>query len=128
MNYSVSKNALKNKVILITGAGDGIGKQAALTFAEYGADLILLGRTKSKLERTAEEIVKAGYLKPMICALDMQEATRRDYHNIARKIEDEHKGLDGLLHNAGLLGEIVPFEEITESVFDDLLQVTSKPS
>ena len=126
MNYSVSKNALKDKVILITGAGDGIGKQAAITFADYGAKLILLSRTKTKLEQTAEEIVKAGHTKPKLCALDMLDATRRDYHNIARKIEDEYNGLDGVLHNAGLLGEIVPFEEITESVFDDLIQVNVK--
>jgi NAD(P)-dependent dehydrogenase (short-subunit alcohol dehydrogenase family) len=62
----------------------------------------------------------------MLCPLDMQEATRRDYHNIARKIEDEYNGLDGVLHSAGQLGEIAPFEEIAEAVFDELIQVNVK--
>ncbi len=54
MNYSVSTDALKEKVILVTGAGDGIGKQAAICFAAHGATVILLGRT-----------VKSSY-KPMM--------------------------------------------------------------
>ncbi len=124
--YPVPAHALKDKVILITGAGDGIGRQAAITYAEYGATLVLLGRTKSKLEQTAEEIEQAGYIKPMLCTVDLQEATRRDYHNVARKIEEEYNRLDGLLHNAGQLGSIEPFEEIAEAVFDELMQVNVK--
>ncbi|PWI34983.1 YciK family oxidoreductase [Vibrio albus] len=124
--YFVPEQALKDKVILVTGAGDGIGKQAAITFAEYGAKLVLLSRTKSKLEQVAEIIEKNGYPKPMLCTLDMLEATRRDYHNVTRKIEEEYNGLDGLLHSAGQLGGIVPFEEIAENVFDELIQVNVK--
>lgn len=124
--YAVPGDALHDKVILITGAGDGIGRQAAITFAEYGARLVLLSRTKTKLEQLADTIEKNGHPRPMLCPLDMLEATRRDYHNIARKIEEEYNGLDGLLHSAGQLGEIVPFEEITETAFDELIQVNVK--
>ena len=51
---------LKGKIILVTGAGAGLGRQAALSFASHGATLILLGRTVSKLEATYDEILHNG--------------------------------------------------------------------
>ena len=56
--YNPRKNLLENRVILVTGAGDGIGKQAAITFAEFGAEIILLGRTQEKLESVYDMISK----------------------------------------------------------------------
>ena len=49
-NFVPSDNCLDGKTILVTGAGDGIGRVAALTYARYGATVLLLGRTSSKLE------------------------------------------------------------------------------
>ena len=54
--YQASASSLKNKVILVTGAGDGIGKAAALNYAKHGATVILLGRTIAKLEKVYDEI------------------------------------------------------------------------
>ncbi len=123
MDYSVEKEALKNKVILVSGAGDGIGKQAALSFAKYGATLILLGRTKSKLEKTCNEIISLGGTQPTIIPLDMLKAEKEDYLQIAESLKQQFDHLDGVLHNAGLLGTITPLEEIDIKVFDDAMSV-----
>ena len=51
-------NFLQDKTIMITGASDGIGKCCALYFAQYGANLILLGRSKAKLEEVYDLVDK----------------------------------------------------------------------
>lgn len=71
MEYQVAADALKGKVILVTGAGDGIGRQAAISYAQHGATVILLGRTVKKLESVYDEIEAAGYPQPAIIPLDM---------------------------------------------------------
>ncbi|NAW68204.1 YciK family oxidoreductase [Vibrio sp. V27_P1S3P104] len=126
MNYSVSVDALKNKVILVTGAGDGIGKQAALTYAAYGATVILLGRTVKKLETTYDEIEAAGYPQAAIVPLDMLGATKQHYLDMADTIEEQFGQLDGVLHSAGLLGVLSPFDQIGEATFDEVMQVNVK--
>ncbi|MCQ6458676.1 SDR family NAD(P)-dependent oxidoreductase, partial [Vibrio parahaemolyticus] len=50
MNYSVSKDALEGKFILVTGAGNGIGRPAALSNAKHGATVMILGRNVKNIE------------------------------------------------------------------------------
>ncbi|GEM80043.1 YciK family oxidoreductase [Vibrio superstes] len=126
MDYAVATDALKDKVILVTGAGDGIGKQAALSYAQHGATVILLGRTVNKLEKTYDDIVSAGYAEPAIVPLDMQGATKQHYIDMAETIEGQYGRLDGLLHNAGVLGMISPFNQIEEDTFDEVMQINVK--
>ncbi|MEZ9327550.1 YciK family oxidoreductase [Vibrio breoganii] len=126
MDYAVATDALKDKIILVTGAGDGIGKQAALSYAQHGATAILLGRTVNKLEKTYDEIVNAGYAEPAIVPLDMQGATKQHYIDMAETIEGQYGRLDGLLHNAGVLGMISPFDQIEEDTFDEVMQINVK--
>ncbi|EPA0456162.1 YciK family oxidoreductase [Vibrio fluvialis] len=126
MDYSVSKDALKDKVILVTGAGDGIGKQAAISYAAHGATVILLGRTVKKLEQTYDEIEAAGYPQPAIVPLDMKGATKQNYVDMVDTIEGQFGRLDGVLHNAGILGVLSPFDQIGEDTFDDVMQVNVK--
>ncbi len=126
MDYSVSVDTLKNKVILVTGAGDGIGKQAALTYAAHGATVILLGRTVKKLEKTYDEIEAAGYPQAAIVPLDMLGATKQHYLDMAETIEGQFGRLDGVLHSAGLLGVLSPFDQIGEDTFNEVMQVNVK--
>ncbi|MDD9173574.1 YciK family oxidoreductase [Aliivibrio finisterrensis] len=126
MDYQVSADALKNKTILITGAGDGIGKQAALHYAQHGATVILLGRTVAKLEAVYDEIEAAGYPTPAIVPLDLKGATKQNYIDMAETIQSQFGKLDGLLHNAGLLGMLSPFEQFEEAIFDEVMQINVK--
>jgi NAD(P)-dependent dehydrogenase (short-subunit alcohol dehydrogenase family) len=122
-HFSPAPDLLKGRVILVTGAGDGIGHAAATTFANYGATVILLGKTVAKLEATYDAIEKAGNAQPAIYPLDLRGATTADYESLRDTIEREFGHLDGLLHNAGVLGQRKSIEDTTESDWRDVLQV-----
>ena len=121
--YPITASSLAGKIILVTGAGDGIGKQAALTFANAGATVILLGRTVKKLEAVYDKIVAAGAPEPAIVPLDMKGATKSHYQAMCSTIIEQFGRLDGLLQNASILGVLSPFEHIDESSWNDIMQV-----
>lgn len=123
LEYSASPELLKDKVILVTGAGDGIGKEAACQFAAHGATVILLGRTVKKLEAVYDAIVAAGGPEPAIVPLDAKGATEQNYMDLADTIEEQFGRLDGLLHNAAVLGALSPFEQLGKEMFDEVMQV-----
>ena len=123
LDYQAPTDLLKNKTILITGAGDGIGKAAAKSFAEHGATVILLGKTVSKLEAVYDEIVNAGWPEPAIVPLDLLGATHKNYQDMAATIGSEFGHLDGLLNNASILGKLEPFRQITEKDWQQVMQV-----
>lgn len=114
---------LSNKVILITGAGDGIGKTASLTYASLGASVILLGRTVAKLEAVYDAIVATGAPQPAIIPLDLAGASKNHYLQMANTIQEQFGRLDGVLHNASVLGELRPFEQIQEAEFNRVMHV-----
>ena len=126
LNFQSSSDELNNKIILITGAGAGIGKQAALTYSKLGAEVILLGKTTKKLEAVYDEIVNAGFKEPSIIPLDMKGATVKHYQDMAATIMSEYGRLDGLLNNASTLGALSPLEHVDEGTFDDVMQVNFK--
>lgn len=124
--FEAHEQSLANKTILVTGAGDGIGKQVALTFSSCGATVVLLGRTLSKLERTYDEILALGGPQPSIVPLDLEGATAQHYHGLVETIAGEYQKLDGVLFNASVLGALCPFSEIKEKEFDQVMQINVK--
>jgi len=122
-DYQARKNLLENKVILVTGAGDGIGKAAAKCYASHGATVILLGRTVAKLEAVYDEIEATGAPKPAIIPLNLEGAAEKDYEDVAISIENEFGRLDGILHNASLLGSLTTLEQYEVPVWSQVLQV-----
>lgn len=123
INYIPQQNFLSNKTILVTGAGAGIGKQAALSYAAHGATVILLGRTVKKLEQTYDEIIAANHPQPAIVPLDLKGASKQNYQDMCRTIIDQFQQLDGLLLNASALGVLSPLEFINESTWNEVIQV-----
>ncbi len=121
--YKAAKNALQDKVILITGAGDGIGRVAALTYAQHGATVILLGKTTKKLECVYDEIISLGGPKPAIVPMDLKGATKQNYRDLGATIEQQFGKLDGLLNNAGIIGSLGPLEHFCASTFDNIMKV-----
>ncbi|WP_375058067.1 YciK family oxidoreductase [Zobellella sp. DQSA1] len=126
LDYHASPELLNGKVILITGAGDGIGRQAALCYGAHGATVILLGKTVKKLEAVYDELLAQGSPEPAIIPLDLQGATKQHYLDMAETIKQQFGRLDGVLFNAGLLGVLGPFEMIGEDEWDKLMQVNVK--
>ena len=108
--YRPPAEALSDRVILVTGAGDGIGRAVALALAAHSATLVLSGRTVRKLEKTYDDIVAQGSPQPSIAPLDLDKALAGDYDNLADAIARNYGRLDGLLHNAGILGHLSPIE------------------
>lgn len=123
IDYQAPGDLLKGRIILVTGAGDGIGRAAALSFARHGATVILLGRTIAKLEKVYDEIEAAGGPQPAIFPLNFEGAVLKDYHDMAETLNKEFGRLDGILHNAGLLGRITPFEQYNPELWDQVMQV-----
>ena len=119
----LSDNCLKDKVILVTGAGDGIGKAAAISYASHGAKVILLGKTLANLENTYDEITTKGYSDPSISLLDLSTADGNDYDDLKNNLAINYKHLDGLLLNASILGDRSPIEDYDISIWVQTLHV-----
>lgn len=111
-DYAPAKNALQDKVILITGAGDGFGRSLALNFASHGATIILLGKTKKKLEKVYDEIEQQGNPQAAIMPMDLGKAVESDYQQLATAIHDNFGQLDGMVLNAVTLGQHSPVVNI----------------
>ena len=122
-NYKPAADLLANRVVLVTGAGDGIGRVAALTYAAFGATVILLGRTVNKLEAVYDEIEAAGHPQPIIFELDLLTATGEGCGELAEAIEAQFGHLDGLLHNASMLGQRGPIETTKIKDWHEVMQV-----
>lgn len=122
-NYTPAPELLAGRVILVTGAGDGIGAAAAKRFAAHGATVILLGRTIRKLEEVYDAIEQAGGPQPAIYPMNLEGAAPKDYDDLAATLDKEFGRLDGLLHNAALLGTLTPLNQYDLEMWGKVLQV-----
>jgi NAD(P)-dependent dehydrogenase (short-subunit alcohol dehydrogenase family) len=122
-NYKPSNDLLKDRVILVTGAGDGIGAVAAESCARHGATVVLLGRTVRKLEQVYDRIVALGAPKPAIYPLNLEGASFKDYQDMAAVIARELGGLNAILHNAALLGDNTPVAHYDVQLWHRVMQV-----
>jgi NAD(P)-dependent dehydrogenase (short-subunit alcohol dehydrogenase family) len=114
---------LAGRVVLITGAGSGLGRALAIECARTGASVILSGRSQPKVERVYDEIEAMGAPQPAIAMLDLAAATAVDYDNLAKTIDSEFGKLDGVVHAAGLLGDRTPLEQYDVPTWCKVLHV-----
>ena len=122
-NYTPAPDLLRDRIILVTGAGDGIGRTAALSYAQHGATVILLGRTVAKLEKVYDEIRASGAAEAIIHPMDLQNASADDYRIMGDNILEQCGRLDGLLHNAAALGPRTPLQFYPVDSWMQLMQV-----
>ncbi len=123
LDYTPPSPLLKDKVIFITGAGDGIGRAVAKLFAHHGASVVLCGRTVKKLEAVYDEIEAEGDPQPAIFPLDLLTLTPATTNQLYTSLEKEFGRLDGLLHNAGVLGAMTSIENYDPQLWLEVMQV-----
>ena len=104
------RGELAGRVVAITGASSGIGRAVALACAGCRATVVLIGRDAGKLDAVHGEIAASGAPEASIALLDLEGAVARDYDALADALLERYGRLDGLLHNAGLLGTLAPIE------------------
>jgi NAD(P)-dependent dehydrogenase (short-subunit alcohol dehydrogenase family) len=102
---------LAGRVIAVTGASSGLGRAVAVACARCAATMVLIGRDEKKLEAVHGEIATAALPEPSIGVLDLESAVAQDYDRLADALLERYGRLDGLLHNAGLLGTLTPIED-----------------
>ncbi len=122
-NYPTTSNKLKDKIIFITGAGDGIGKAVAKACAAHGATIILTGRTTKKLEISYDEIMAEGSAEPLIYQLELDKLDDESAIKMAEAIYHEFGRLGGIVHNAAILGTMAPYTQYDSQLWQKVFQV-----
>jgi NAD(P)-dependent dehydrogenase (short-subunit alcohol dehydrogenase family) len=122
--YEYPPHLLRDRVILVTGASDGIGKALARRCAALGARVILHGRNTAKLEAVHDEIAAIEDApRPSIAVLDLATADGDAYSSLAGRIDEEFGRLDGLVQNAGMLGQRLSIEQYDPAEWQRVLHV-----
>lgn len=121
--YRPEPGLLAERNILITGAGDGIGRAVALDAAKGGATIILVGKTVAKLERVYDEIIESGGPEPIIFPLDLKTSNWDHYQAMAAALKEQIGQLNGLVINAATVPTLMPFEQITPQMYSDLMTI-----
>ena len=122
-DWQPRKDLLKGRIILVTGAGNGIGAAVAKSYAQYGATVVLLDKVVRNLEQVYDTIESVSGVQPAIYPMNLEGASEKDYLDLAATIEKEFGQLDGLLHNAAMLGALIPIAHFESELWYKILQV-----
>ena len=122
-NYQVDQNDFLDKVILITGAADGIGRAVTLALAEQGATVLMLDKKARHLEKLFDQVIERGYSEPIILPIDLLEVTPESATTLAQAIHDDIGRLDGLLHNAAELGSPSPLDQYDMEYWNQVMHI-----
>ena len=114
---------LKDKVILVTGANRGFGLAITMDLSKAGATVIMLGRDLGSLEHAYDAVVDAGYKEPILYPLDLEGATPENYQELQDNVLEKFDKLDGLIHNAAILGAQMPIEHYDIKLWYSTLQI-----
>jgi NAD(P)-dependent dehydrogenase (short-subunit alcohol dehydrogenase family) len=114
---------LSGKVALVTGAGSGIGKAAALLLAREGAKIGALGRSRDELQQTVDEIKHAG---GQALALIADIAEPEQMRQAVAQLDETWGRVDVVFANAGINGVWAPIEELSPEEWDRTLNINLK--
>ena len=112
-------NRFEGKVAVVTGGNSGIGLGVAKAFAREGASVVITGRDEKSLKSAERE------LGPNAMALKADVSRLAEIDQAMSRIRDRFKKIDALFVNAGV-GKFVPFDQVTESFFDEIMNVNLK--
>jgi NAD(P)-dependent dehydrogenase (short-subunit alcohol dehydrogenase family) len=121
-DYRPAPDALAGRVILVTGATGGIGRALAHALVRHGATVLLHGRDAKRLDALYRELAPLGP-EPAVAQLDLERAQGPEYQALTDEIDARYGRLDGLLHNAGVLGDRSPIEHYDIGLWQRVLLV-----
>jgi NAD(P)-dependent dehydrogenase (short-subunit alcohol dehydrogenase family) len=121
-NYLPAQDRFKDRVVLVTGATSGIGRAVAMDLVKAGATVIAHGRNAKALEELYQELRQLG-TEPVVAELDLERAQGDAYQQLTAQIESRYGRLDGLLHNAGMLGDMSPVEHYDIGLWQRVMHV-----
>jgi len=122
-DHIFKEGELKDKVILVTGANRGFGLAITMDLSKAGATVIMLGRDLGSLEYAYDAVVDAGYNEPILYPLDLEGATPENYQELQDNVLNKFEKLDGLIHNAAVLGTQMPIEQYDIKLWYSTLQI-----
>ena len=123
-DYEYSPDLLRDRIVLITGASDGIGRALALEAANLDAQVILHGRNAAKLEKVYDDIEAIdGAPRPSIAVMDLATADSAAYQSLADSLAAEFGRLDGLVLNASILGDRFSIEQYDPALWQQVMHV-----
>jgi NAD(P)-dependent dehydrogenase (short-subunit alcohol dehydrogenase family) len=123
MSYTPPPDLLNDRVIVVTGAGDGIGRATALAAAAHGATVVLLGRTVAKLTAVYDAIEEAGGAQPAIYPIDFEGATAHDFAVMAERLDQAFGRVDGVVHCAATFPYLSRIDDYDPETWGKVLQV-----
>ena len=121
--YQIKEGELKGKVILVTGANRGFGLAMTMDLSKAGATVIMLGRDLGSLEYAYDVVIDKGFQEPILYPLDIEGATPENYQSMQDDIFNQFKKLDGLIHNAAILGTMMPVDQYDIKLWYSTLQI-----
>lgn len=121
-DFKPAFNSLQAKIILVTGAADGIGKAVTMALAEQGATVLMLDKKARHLEKLYDQVIERGFTEPVILPVDLIDITPESATTLAQAIYDDVGRLDGLLHNAADLGSPSPMDQYDMKYWNSVMQ------
>lgn len=121
-SYRAAAADFANRVVMVTGATAGIGRAVARALVTSGATVILHGRNEKALEALYQELKPLGP-EPSVAQIDLERAQGPQYLELTSEIEARYGRLDGLLHNAAILGDLSPIEHYDIGLWQRVLLV-----
>jgi NAD(P)-dependent dehydrogenase (short-subunit alcohol dehydrogenase family) len=122
-SYQIKEGDLKGKVILVTGANRGFGLAMTMDLSKAGATVIMLGRDLGALEYAYDAVIDKGFQEPILYPLDIEGATPENYQSLQDDIFNQFEKLDGLIHNAAILGTMMPVDQYDIKLWYSTLQI-----
>ncbi|MFK3943026.1 YciK family oxidoreductase [Pseudomonas monteilii] len=122
-DYTARPDLLAGRIILVTGAGRGIGAAAAQAYAAHGATVLLLGKTEANLIEVYDQIEAAGHPQPVVIPFNLETAEPHHYGELAALIETQFGRLDGLLNNASIIGPRTPLDQLSGEHFMRVMHI-----
>ena len=95
-SYQTPDNAFSNKIILVTGAADGIGRAITIALAQHGATVLMLDKKVRHLEKLSDQIVAKENPTPVILPVDLMDINPTTATELAQAVYDDFGKLDGI--------------------------------